>query len=69
MANRLSQIATRTGGHQSGHHGGKRREDKRVRLRQSGGEAARALECDEDEARWDERLKKVVRHKPVEKPE
>lgn len=31
---------------------------------------ARELEADEDEARWDERLKKVVAHKPVpEKPE
>jgi hypothetical protein len=27
--------------------------------------AARALECDEDEARWDERLRKVVKQKPV----
>ena len=25
---------------------------------------ARELECDEDEARWDERLKKVARGKP-----
>ena len=32
-------------------------------------EAARALECDDDEARFDERVKKLVRHKPVEKPE
>jgi hypothetical protein len=33
-------------------------------------EAARAAECDEDEARWEERLKRVVKHKPVpEKPE
>jgi hypothetical protein len=31
---------------------------------------ARELEADEDEARWDERLEKVVKHKPVpEKPE
>ncbi|MDB5689102.1 MAG: hypothetical protein JWL91_978 [Sphingomonas bacterium] len=31
---------------------------------------ARELEADEDEARWDERLEKVVRHKPApEKPE
>ena len=33
---------------------------------------ARELEADEDEARWDERLVKVVAHKPVpdaEKPE
>lgn len=27
-------------------------------------EAARDLECDEDEARWDERLKKVAKQKP-----
>ena len=27
--------------------------------------AARELECDEDEARWDERLRKVVRQKPA----
>jgi hypothetical protein len=27
-------------------------------------EAARALECDEDEARWDERLRKVVKADP-----
>jgi len=33
-------------------------------------EAARELEADEDEARWDERLKKVAGHKPApEKPE
>jgi hypothetical protein len=33
-------------------------------------EAARALECDDDEARFDERVKKLVRHKPVsDKPE
>jgi hypothetical protein len=33
-------------------------------------QAARELECDEDEARWDERLKKVAEHKPApEKPE
>lgn len=31
-------------------------------------EAARELDCDEDEARWDERLKKVAKGKP-EKPE
>ena len=31
--------------------------------------AARDLETDDDEARFDERLKKMVRHKPVEKPE
>ncbi len=28
-------------------------------------EAARAAECDEDEARWEARLKRVVKHKPV----
>lgn len=32
-------------------------------------EAARAAECDEDEARWDETLRKVAKQKPVEKPE
>lgn len=33
-------------------------------------EAARQLECDEDEARWDERLRKVAKQKPAsEKPE
>jgi hypothetical protein len=33
-------------------------------------DAARELECDEDEARWEERLRKVVEHKPPsEKPE
>jgi hypothetical protein len=33
-------------------------------------QAARELEADEDEARWDERLKKVVKAKPKEaKPE
>ena len=30
---------------------------------------ARELEADEDEAHWDERLEKLVKHKPVEKPE
>ncbi len=29
-------------------------------------EAARELECDEDEARWDERLRKVAGQKPTE---
>ena len=32
-------------------------------------EAARDLETDNDEARFDERMKKLVKHKPVEKPE
>jgi hypothetical protein len=33
-------------------------------------EAARELGCDEDEARWDERLRKVARQKSEpEKPE
>jgi hypothetical protein len=32
-------------------------------------EAARALECDDDPARFRERLGKLVKHKPVEKPE
>ena len=30
-------------------------------------EAARKIEADEDEAAWDKRLKKVVKHKPVQK--
>jgi hypothetical protein len=28
-------------------------------------QAARELECDEDEGHWDERLKKVAKQKPV----
>lgn len=32
-------------------------------------EVARELETDDDERRFDERLKKLVRHKPVEKPD
>ncbi len=32
-------------------------------------QAARELETDDDEARFDERMKKLVKHKPVEKPE
>ncbi|MFU7527334.1 hypothetical protein [Qipengyuania sp. ASV99] len=32
-------------------------------------ELARELECDEDEARWDERLQKVAKGKPDEKSE
>jgi hypothetical protein len=31
--------------------------------------AQRDLETDDDEARFDERLRKIVKHKPVEKPE
>lgn len=31
-------------------------------------EAARAAECDEDEGRWEDRLRKVTKPKP-EKPE
>lgn len=31
-------------------------------------EAARQLECDDDDERFKERVKKLVRHKPVEKP-
>ena len=30
-------------------------------------EAARELECDDDEAHFDERMKKLIKHKP-EKP-
>ncbi|HEY0412238.1 MAG TPA: hypothetical protein VGD66_03745 [Allosphingosinicella sp.] len=32
-------------------------------------DAARELECDDDEVHFDERIKKLVKHKPVEKPE
>jgi hypothetical protein len=32
-------------------------------------EAARQLETDDDPERFKERLKKLVKHKPVEKPE
>ena len=33
-------------------------------------ETARSLECDEDEARWDDRLKKIAKAKPKQgKPE
>lgn len=33
-------------------------------------EAAREIGADEDEARWDDRLRKVVKHKPSpDKPE
>lgn len=32
-------------------------------------EAARALECDDDDERFKERVKKLVKHKPVEKPD
>ena len=32
-------------------------------------ESARELETDDDEARFDERLKKLVKHQPVEKAE
>jgi hypothetical protein len=32
-------------------------------------EAARALECDDDEARFNERVKKLVRQKPAPEPE
>ena len=31
--------------------------------------AARELECDDDEAHFDEQLKKLVKHKQVRKPE
>ncbi|MEA3037056.1 MAG: hypothetical protein QOH04_2833 [Sphingomonadales bacterium] len=31
--------------------------------------AARALECDDDPERFRERVGKLVKHKPVEKPE
>lgn len=32
-------------------------------------EVARELETDDDEARFDERVRKLVKQKPVEKPE
>lgn len=32
-------------------------------------EAARKVGCDEDEARWDETLRKVAKQKPLENPE
>jgi hypothetical protein len=32
-------------------------------------EAARELECDDDDTRFKERVGKLVKHKPVEKPE
>lgn len=32
-------------------------------------EAARELECDDDPQHFDEQLKKLVKHKPVGKPE
>ena len=32
-------------------------------------QAARELETDDDEARFDERVRKLVKHKPVEKSE
>ncbi len=30
--------------------------------------AARELECDDDEQRFQERVRKLVKHKPVERP-
>jgi hypothetical protein len=39
--------------------------DKDKPQKQKFAEAARALGCDEDPARFDEALKKVARHKPV----
>ena len=38
-----------------------------VSVRKNAEEAARAAECDEDEARWEERLRKVTK-KPVRSP-
>jgi hypothetical protein len=32
-------------------------------------DAARELECDDDEQRFRERVGKLVKHKPVEKPD
>ena len=42
----------------------KTRSDQLDRFR----EAARALECDDDDARFDERLKKVAKAKPPAEP-
>lgn len=30
---------------------------------------ARMMECDEDESRWDDRLRTIAKQQPVEKPE
>jgi len=32
-------------------------------------DAAREHECDEDEARWEERLRKLVKQPPMDQPE
>jgi hypothetical protein len=32
-------------------------------------DAARELGCDEDEARWDDRLRKIAKSKPMPDPE
>ena len=32
-------------------------------------QAARDLDCDPDEKRWEDKLRKVVKQKPVDKPE
>lgn len=43
--------------------------DKVQTQREKFEEAARELECDDDEQRFRERVGKLVRHKAVEKPE
>ena len=32
-------------------------------------QAARDLDCDPDEKRWEDKLRKIVKQKPVDKPE
>ena len=32
-------------------------------------EAARALECDDDDQRFKDKIKRLVKHKPVEEPD
>lgn len=44
--------------------------DKQLSQLEKFEKTARELDCDEDEARWDERLEKVAKAKPApEKPE
>lgn len=39
--------------------------DKQLSQLEKFEKTARELECDEDEARWDERLKKITKTKPA----
>jgi hypothetical protein len=43
--------------------------DEKPTQREKFERAARELECDDDPERFRERLGKLVKHKPVEKPE